>query len=202
MTIAAEIAAYFKHTYGVDGMKMYKLMYYAQGLALSRRGVALFPEEFQAWRHGPVVREVWNQQGDVAMPALCAEDLALLEDVWRTYGPLTATELSDLTHRDVPWRETRAGLPNHAVSERVIDKQRMTEFYLGRSLVRNKVGAWEHPQPSEADWMEARLQMVVERRTRLGVRQGAEREAFIRDQVVATQRLEGITVTPQQLVHG
>lgn len=44
----------------ITHLKLQKLLYYAQGIYLSLTGNPLFKEKIYAWRHGPVVREVYN----------------------------------------------------------------------------------------------------------------------------------------------
>ncbi|MDM3846430.1 MAG: DUF4065 domain-containing protein [Aphanizomenon gracile PMC649.10] len=39
-------------------MKLQKLCYYAQGYALAEEK-ELFPEDFQAWQHGPVIYDLY-----------------------------------------------------------------------------------------------------------------------------------------------
>lgn len=199
-TNATDVAAHLEQVYSVSGMKLQKLLYYAQAQALVQRGEVLFPEMLQAWRLGPVVRTVW--EGRRGEPHLSAEDAALVRNVVQTYGRLSAEELSELSHRDEPWRVARAGLPGGANSERSIAPQDMQTFYLGRRLARDAAGCWRHEAPTEEEWCAARAALVAHRRARRGRMPTEDRAAFIRDQVVATQRLEGITVSPDLLVHG
>ena len=50
----------------VDKLKLYKLCYFSQGWHLAWTGRPLFQAEFQAWRHGPVSRELRTQTWQVA----------------------------------------------------------------------------------------------------------------------------------------
>lgn len=192
MTTIANAAAFLQREYGVSGMKLQKILYYAQAAALAQRGEALFPEEFQAWRHGPVNREVW--EGNVAPAPLPTEDAALLQAVWEKYGHLTALQLSDLSHADAPWKDVRGNLPEAANCERVIPQREMQAFYLGRQLVQRENGTWEHVIPAEQDRMHAKLNLILTQRQRRGRLTGQAQREFIQAQVVATQRLEGIAV--------
>lgn len=193
MTTIANAAAFLESEYGATGMKLQKVLYYAQATALVQRGVPLFPEEFQAWRLGPVNRDVWDGLRQAA--PLSSEDEALLRATWAQYGPLTAYELSDLSHDDGPWQEVRGDLPPEVACERVIPHALMQAFYVGRQLVKRPDGTWEHAAPAHAQWAQAKARLVVARKERQGLLSGAERGAFIHRQVIATQRLEGLTVT-------
>ena len=44
----------------VTNLKIQKLLYFAQGYALSKLGRPLFPDAIEAWEMGPVVPSVYN----------------------------------------------------------------------------------------------------------------------------------------------
>lgn len=45
---------------GITHLKLQKLLYYAQGISLALYDKELFYENIEAWPHGPVVRNVYN----------------------------------------------------------------------------------------------------------------------------------------------
>ena len=61
--------------------------------------------------------------------ALSDEQKAAIDKVMSFYGDKNAQWLSDLTHREDPWRIARGDLPPGAPSEAVIDKASMHEYY-------------------------------------------------------------------------
>ncbi|WP_148042995.1 Panacea domain-containing protein [Methylocystis hirsuta] len=97
----------------VSNLKIQKLLYYAQGYAVGMNGVGspLFREKIYAWKHGPVVKEVYNHFssfGANALPGgtspnLPAESKAFLDDIYRVFGRYSAWTLRDMTHREPPW---------------------------------------------------------------------------------------------------
>lgn len=40
--------------------KLQKLTYLSQGWSLALTGQPIFPEDFEAWKHGPINRELFN----------------------------------------------------------------------------------------------------------------------------------------------
>ncbi|WP_170292315.1 type II toxin-antitoxin system antitoxin SocA domain-containing protein [Xanthomonas maliensis] len=101
-------------------MQLLKLVYIAHGWHLGYTGQALIAEEVQAWRHGPVIKELYDRirhygssavRGLVApnafggMPqAVGGEVVPLLDGVWKSYSRFSGIELSEMTHRpDTPW---------------------------------------------------------------------------------------------------
>jgi uncharacterized phage-associated protein len=131
--------------------KLQKLVYYAQAWHLVRHDVPLFDAEIQAWANGPVVRRLYNQHrhryeidawtsGDAA--SLGGRARALVEWVLRTYGGLTAAELSRLTHAETPWLAAREGLPQGATSTAAISHDAMRRYY-GRQVMSGASAAAE-----------------------------------------------------------
>lgn len=90
-----------------------KLLYYAQGWSVAWCRKPLFGEPIEAWRHGPVVRSVWNEfreYGSAALSsagdvALDESDSRLIQAVWESYKKYSATELRNMTHDEPPWRK-------------------------------------------------------------------------------------------------
>ncbi|MCW2282491.1 putative phage-associated protein [Rhodoblastus acidophilus] len=102
-------------------MYIQKLAYIANGWNLAINGFALIEEDPQAWDNGPVFRSIWDHVRDfgykgknctLADPAtkeeiradLAPEEIAVIEHVWRKYGPFSASLLSRMTHETgTPW---------------------------------------------------------------------------------------------------
>jgi len=125
-------------------MKLAKLVYFAQATHLARYGTPLFDDEIQAWRDGPVVRRLYNQHAGLRTvrdwtsgdpDRLTDSARTVIDAVVRRYAGLDAEELSDITHRQAPWRLTRGDLPPEANSERPIPVDLMRDFYAAQGLV-------------------------------------------------------------------
>ena len=103
----------------ISNLKLQKLLYYAQGTALSVLGRALFIEPIFNWRYGPVVPSVYyqyNQHGSSPLPRsyiepekYSQEEIAILSIVRREYGQFSAWKLRDMTHQESPWLSTLNG---------------------------------------------------------------------------------------------
>ncbi len=60
--IAEYLIRFFeKHESAVTNLKLQKLIYYAQGIALGNYTEKLFGENILAWEHGPVVKEIYDK---------------------------------------------------------------------------------------------------------------------------------------------
>jgi uncharacterized phage-associated protein len=95
-------------------MKLQKLVYFAYGWYYAYYDAPLFREVILAWRHGPVVQDLYHKyksfggQPITAIsdtpPELEEKVVSMLDYVWRVYSQCTDVQLSSITHRpDSPW---------------------------------------------------------------------------------------------------
>lgn len=122
MLTCFQVADYFltkpedEETRDLSIMKLLKLLYFAQGYSLALHDEPMFPEPIQAWKHGPVVPEIYryySKYGTAPIPAPNSfnEDkypqsiTDLLDLVYAEYGQYSAWRLRNMTHMEPPWRE-------------------------------------------------------------------------------------------------
>lgn len=106
----------------MSAMKLQKLCFFAYGYHLAWEDRQLFPERFEAWANGPVVRELYSQhRGQFRLDKNdIVGDPSTLDDderdsvnvVLENFKAYSAHELSAMTHRPGPWlaARKRAGL--------------------------------------------------------------------------------------------
>lgn len=133
-------AAILERTGRIDTWKFQKLMYYCQAWHLAWDGEALFPDRIEAWANGPVVRTLYNEhRGRYQLTAwpkgdpnrLTPSQIETIEAVLDYYGKRTGPWLSQLTHREDPWRNARRGLAPGERGDHEITKAAMAEYYGG-----------------------------------------------------------------------
>ncbi|MCM1577298.1 MAG: DUF4065 domain-containing protein [Ruminococcus sp.] len=114
----------------MTGLKLQKLLYYAQGTAIKYTGSPLFFESIAAWELGPVVPEVYNKYKAYGRkpidepkqkPLFDNDTEAVLADVLEEYGQFSASKLLDMTHAESPWKDT----PKNSV----ITLEKMRDFF-------------------------------------------------------------------------
>ncbi|WP_166420214.1 type II toxin-antitoxin system antitoxin SocA domain-containing protein [Pseudoalteromonas sp. Z1A8] len=124
----------------ISAMKLQKLVYYSQAWSLVWDEEELFSEDFEAWANGPVLRTIYEQhrgmfkvksdtfsKGD---PKNLTEDqIDTIDSVLKFYGDKSAQWLSNLTHKESPWKDARAGLNAMDSSNEAISKGSMEEYY-------------------------------------------------------------------------
>ena len=122
---AHEVARYFVSLVdeeagdSITNLKLQKLLYYAQGVNLALNDVCLFPDQIEAWTHGPVVPNVYRQYKQhggepipvepVILEAYPKELRELLDEVNDVFGQFSALKLRAMTHNEPPWMNTPRG---------------------------------------------------------------------------------------------
>lgn len=138
MASAHDVAAYIlEKRHPLSAMKLQKLVYYSQAWSLVWDDRPMFRERIEAWANGPVVRELYDrhrgqfevQRWDGDPAALDAEARATVDAVLEYYGWRNAQALSDMTHKEDPWKIARAGLPEGDRGNREISLASMAEYY-------------------------------------------------------------------------
>lgn len=139
MATVHDVAAYILTKRGsMTAMKLQKLVYYSQAWSLVWDEKPIFSEQIEAWINGPVVRELYEAfRGQFRVSEdpygnpdeLDSEQRDTVKAVVHFYGKMSSQDLSDLTHREPPWRDARRGLDPGDRGSRVISHAAMAEYY-------------------------------------------------------------------------
>lgn len=142
------VAKWFLKKDSMTLKRLQKLCYYAQAWYFTLKGKKLANTEFEAWVHGPVSRDLWNDykslyseglyMADISVDTVGSQyedisdldDIELLDMVWDTYGDLTGNALEALTHTEAPWQKARAGYKPSDSCNKEISLDDMKEYYL------------------------------------------------------------------------
>lgn len=98
----------------ITPLKLQKLLYYVQGMALCIFGKPAFRNKICAWSYGPVVEEIYHKykikgKRPIATPKdvkNISEGLSnIIDIVIEGYGKYNAGSLIDLTHEESPWKD-------------------------------------------------------------------------------------------------
>ncbi len=128
-----------EEVYFLTPLALQNLLYHAQGWSLAVRRADLFDETIQAWKCGPVVRELWDVLPKRPVPitpehvhdgdALGRDERAFVQAVWEAYGRHSPPALADMARREAPWLAARAGLPADAPSDNLIGNRVLWEHF-------------------------------------------------------------------------
>lgn len=119
---AVDVAAYIlRQRAPMTAMKLEKLVYYSFAWHLVWDEDELFPDRIEAWANGPVVPTLYRahrgrfqlsgpEDLGVGDPdALTPDERESIDIVLDSYGGKSAHWLSELSHREDPWRDARDG---------------------------------------------------------------------------------------------
>lgn len=130
-----------KYEESISPMKLQKLCYYAQGfqIALNEKK-PLFSSDFQAWQHGPVTKELYDEYKHFGWKPIDVEiilsyDQDIKEDEFLTevvsyFGSYDGATLSAMTHKESPWLDARKGIPDSEPSTELITKESLYNYFI------------------------------------------------------------------------
>ncbi|MEE8483821.1 MAG: type II toxin-antitoxin system antitoxin SocA domain-containing protein [Nitrospinota bacterium] len=134
-----DVAKYILKKQGsMTAMKLQKLVYYCQAWSLVWDEKPLFKENIEAWANGPVVRKLYEaHRGKFKVDSwrigkisnLSQSQKATIDSVLKFYGKKTSQWLSELTHKERPWKEARKGLAPSDRGCTIIKHASMAEYY-------------------------------------------------------------------------
>jgi uncharacterized phage-associated protein len=139
MATVFDVAAYILARKGeITAWKLQKLVYYSQAWSLVWDERPLFRERIEAWANGPVCPELYAahrgafvvlqiRQGNEGR--LDADARETIDAVLSYYGDKSSQWLSDLTHREPPWRDAREGFSDGERGNAEISHGAMADYY-------------------------------------------------------------------------
>ncbi|CCG41827.1 Panacea domain-containing protein [Magnetospirillum molischianum] len=144
MADVRDVAAFILRQCGeMTAMKLQKLVYYAQVWSLVWDERPLFPQRIEAWANGPVCPDLYRlhqglfRVGPHEIPGnpdeIDGDGQDTIRGVLNFYSDKSAQWLSDLSHQEAPWRDSRAGLADGDRGSREITHAAMAEYYGGLS---------------------------------------------------------------------
>jgi len=124
----------------ITPLALQKALYYIQGFYYAFYGKFLFPEDCQAWVHGPVYKDIYFRYRDYRFdpiekaPAFdptvfSSEEKAIYDSVINHLCCYSGKVLERFTHNEHPWLAARKGLPVTAVSDRIIEKSLIGNYF-------------------------------------------------------------------------
>lgn len=135
------VAKYIIYRCGdITHLSLQKALYYAQGFYHAFHKTFLFPNDCQAWVHGPVYRDIYflyrNYQYNTIdkIPvfdesAISQPEKEVLDSIIENVCCYSGKILERFTHSETPWVSTRSGLTPDEISDHIIDKSLIAEFF-------------------------------------------------------------------------
>lgn len=115
--VAAYICKRYQDEFGrlIDEMKLHKLLYFTQRESIIQNSEPMFPEQFLAWKYGPVmlnIRELYAANQLTTMPSeqFINNNKSVFDYVFKNYAPKDSWSLSLLSHGELSWKNARKNL--------------------------------------------------------------------------------------------
>ena len=124
----------------ITPLALQKALYYIQGFHFTFYRTFLFPEDCQAWTHGPVYRDIYFRYRDYRFDPIektttfdtsvfSASEKAICDSVINNICCYSGKILERFTHNEAPWLTTRGDLPDSAPSDRIIEKSVIGAYF-------------------------------------------------------------------------
>lgn len=124
----------------ITPLALQKALYYIQGFHFAFYRTFLFPEDCQAWTHGPVYRDIYFRYRDYRLDPIektttfdtsvfSASEKAICDSVINNLCCYSGKILERFTHNEAPWLTTRGDLPDSAPSDRIIEKSVIGAYF-------------------------------------------------------------------------
>lgn len=124
----------------ITPLALQKALYYAQGFYYAFYQHFLFADDCEAWIHGPVYREVYQNYRDYRFEAiddvvpfdeslLTVSEKAVLDAVVRSLCCYSGKVLEQFTHSEFPWIRARRDLPCSQLSVDKISKDWIRSYF-------------------------------------------------------------------------
>lgn len=141
MASVFDVAKYILEKTGqMTAMKLQKLVYYSQAWSLVWDEEPIFNERIEAWANGPVCPDLYKEHrgmfhvnpssifyGDSSN--LTKKQTETIDSILEYYGSKTSQWLSDLTHKEEPWKNARIGYEPGEICSEEISQASMAEYY-------------------------------------------------------------------------
>lgn len=144
------ISYVFEKLEEVTPLMLQKLLYFIQGVSYAVNGKPMFPENCQAWIHGPVYPEVYDIFRDFKYNpiedarfaifdgidhTLTAEDRKVIDLVINTFGMYSGKILEKITHSEMPWIVARIGYGDNIPSKEPISMESIRAYYVEKNEI-------------------------------------------------------------------
>lgn len=140
---AAVIKLYAIEKQPITNLKLQKVLFYIQAKSFLMRGEPIFQDDIEAWRHGPVVRDVYNtfypfiafplDENDIIvkqnLPELDGTSFYIVYSTVKETIPYSAWELVDKTKKTRVWKDSYERNKYNIISKESIKKYGIESGY-------------------------------------------------------------------------
>lgn len=157
----------------MTNLQLQKLLYNVQGMSLARRGIPAFTERIEAWKHGPVVRDLYHEiRGRIVdgsspitpqvlakAPELNGELFSFVASVWEDCkSSFYADTLVEESHQEAAYLAAYQPHDDDGRCENEITLEAMAEGFASRAIEPYRI---KRRRPAKAEWLDDPLPFSV-----------------------------------------
>ena len=127
----------------ITQLSLQKLLYYAQAFFRALYNEELFSDDCQAWVLGPVFPEIYYkyvsfgydpisnplEESEAELMGLTNKEVIFLDAILSSFGQYSGKVLSQMTHMEKPWLETRGTLHPEDRSVAIIKRSVIADYF-------------------------------------------------------------------------
>ena len=126
----------------ITPLSLQKLLFFAEGISKKLISYNLFEEEPEAWIYGPVYKDIYEcfsyyKDKSIDYNEILKEynfdlnnqEKDFLDKIILYFGCYSGNVLKEMSHLTNPWIETRVGLNNNEISNRIIDLNLINSYF-------------------------------------------------------------------------
>lgn len=129
----------------LSNVKLQKLLYYLQAWSLGIHKKRFLNCDFEAWVHGPVVREIYDRfkntkslydlitkddvENNNPTTTISNRDIEFINFILDNYARFSGVELEYMTHKETPWIDARKGFNSLESCNEKIQEALMQDYY-------------------------------------------------------------------------
>lgn len=138
-----QISTYLLKKYeDTTDLALQKILYFLNGFSEKFLGEYLFLEKAEAWKHGPVYRELYDafsyyERANIDYSELITnhefnltpKEVEYIDKILPFFACYSGSVLRNMSHLTDPWIKARVGLEDDEYSNHVIDKRDIKEYF-------------------------------------------------------------------------
>lgn len=125
----------------ITPLALQKILYYIQGFSYVFLDKFIFEENCEAWVHGPVFRDIYFKYKEYRFDPineiqieddfdLLISEKTIIDSVIKNLSCYSGKILESFTHNEMPWLTTRRDLKETEATDRIIDKQLISKYFI------------------------------------------------------------------------
>lgn len=127
-------------SYEITNLSLQKLLYYLEGFAQVLLGERLFHNRCEAWKLGPVYRDIYEKYKVFGKEQIIIDKINIADEfdethrkvvdyVLKHFAIYNGFTLKEFTHVEAPWMDAHAGYSEDEICEEIISHESIKDYF-------------------------------------------------------------------------